>query len=128
MAICIKQLGSEYILYYQFTGNLTLDDIDALAEAEQPYFAALSPCDCMDLIIDLTDLYTITTDLFPRLHTMRLVNNGQVCTAVVVGANPYLRALVISLGLTSGTREFIFRATLDEAFEMLPSALNRAET
>ena len=122
MAIQIKQLGLESILYYRFTGDVTLNDINALAVDEAPYFAALPPDQCFGLIIDMTDLYTIVADLFPWLPHLRIVQDERICVAVVVGANPYLRALVISLGLTFSTRNFIFRDTLDEAINVLTTS------
>ena len=47
-----------------------------------------------------------------------------MCVVIVVGANPYLRALAISLGLLSNQHAFIFRQTMDEALATLATDLD----
>lgn len=59
-------------------------------------------------MLDLTDLYTIPAELFAPLQQTRLVRDRHVCVASVVGANAYLRALAISLGLLAAQHAFVF--------------------
>jgi len=117
--ISVETLTSDTCLYYRFTGHVRLDDFDALHAAEESACADLPGDRCLGAIADFSALETIGAPLFPRLQHMRLMTDARFCVVVVIGANSYLRALAISLGLTSGTREFIFRQTLDEALAVL---------
>lgn len=119
MSIHLSQLAPEPILCYTFSGHLTYADLEALRYAEDPYFAALPDRGGYDIIADLSALDTIDAALFPQLQEMRLVCDTRVCAVVIVGANPYLRALAISLGLVTQRREFLFRNTLTEALVLL---------
>ena len=117
--ISVETLKSSPCLYYRFTGHVAFEDFDALYAGEEPLFAALPEGRCLGAIADFSALETIGAPLFPRLQHMRLIIDARFCVVVVVGANSYLRALAISLGLTNDTREFIFRNTLDEALAVI---------
>ncbi|MBN2303080.1 MAG: STAS domain-containing protein [Anaerolineae bacterium] len=119
MPIHIHQLASDYILCYRFSGHITHADLEELRVAEEPFFDQLPPERCHSIIADLSDLHTLDATLFPPLQEMRLVCDTRVCVVVVVGANPYLRALAISLGLTSSQHGFLFRSTVEEALAVL---------
>lgn len=119
MPIHIELLEPAGCLYYRFTGHITREDLDALRAAEEPYFDTLPNDQCCGLIADLSELDTIGPQLWLPLQQMRLVTDEQVCTVVVVGANAYLRALAISLGIVNYQREFIFRASVEEALAAL---------
>ncbi|HEX3052346.1 MAG TPA: hypothetical protein VHP83_16920 [Aggregatilineaceae bacterium] len=116
--IDVEQLTPQY-LYYTFSGQITLQDLDALRTAEEPFFTHLPDKAFLGLILDLSDLDTIAAPLFPQLQRMRLVQDPHVCIVVVVGANPYLRALTQSLGLGISKYDFAFRQTVDEALNVL---------
>lgn len=119
MPIHVQAFESSYVLHYRFTGHLTADDLKATAAAEEPYFAGLNVDDCLSIIADFTDLETIPPTLFPQLRQMRVFSDERVCWVVIVGANPYLRALAISLGLLSARRRFTFRNSYDEGLRVL---------
>ncbi len=119
MPIHITPLASEFILCYRFTGHITHADLEALHQAETPFFDALPEGRCHSLVADMLRLDTIDASLFPQLQQMRMACDHSVCVVVVVGANPYLRALMISLGLVASTHGFIFRNSLDDALAVL---------
>jgi hypothetical protein len=122
--IHVEQLEQDSVLHYRFSGNVTLHDLDTLYRVEESFFAALAEEQCFNVIADLSDLYTIEARLFAELQQMRMVRDDGVCVVVVVGANPYLRAMAISLGMLSGKHEFLFRDRLDDAlneFRATPS-------
>ncbi len=118
MPIDVEQLTPQY-LYYTFSGQITLQDLDSLRIIEEPLFANLPDEACLGLILDFSDLDTIAAPLFPQLQRMRLVQDAHICIVVVVGANPYLRALTQSLGLGVSKYDFMFRQTVDEAINVL---------
>jgi hypothetical protein len=115
--IHVEPLGS--VLYYSFTGHLTLHDIEALNVDEAPFFTALPEGDYLGVIIDLSNLDTIAAELFPWLPRLRFVSDGRVQVALIVGANPYLRALVISLGALTGRQKFVFCHTVQDALDVI---------
>ncbi len=118
MPICIVPL-TPTTLAYQFEGRVTLADLDALRDAERPYFDA-APADVrISAILDFSGLDTISADLFPRLPHLRCIEDPRVRVVIVVGANAYLRALAISLGMIVSRPPFVFRRSLDEAMRDL---------
>jgi hypothetical protein len=116
--ISVDTLESD-TLYYRFAGNVTPDDFDALQADEDAVCAGLPNDRCLGAVADFTALETIRASLFPRLQYIRMMTESQVRVVVVIGANSYLRALGISLGLTSDTRDFVFRDTLDDALAVI---------
>ena len=118
MAICIVALTST-TLAYQFEGRVTFDDLAALRDAERPHFEALPRDAHLSVIVDFSGLDTIPADLLPQLPHMRFVADPRVSVVIVVGANPYLRALAISLGMIVTRPPFVFRRTMDEAMRSL---------
>lgn len=128
MPITVERIEPDSVLVYRFSGRITLGDLEALYAQEAPYFSALQPDDCLPIMLDLTDLYTIPAELFAPLQQTRLVLDRQVCVVSVVGANAYLRALAISLGLLAARHDFLFYATREEALSALGerSASHRA--
>ncbi|MBN1564929.1 MAG: hypothetical protein JXA10_13865 [Anaerolineae bacterium] len=121
MPIEIKRLeANDHILRYHFAGNITAADLIALTAHETPLFAGLADDDCFSVIADWSQIETIAASLFSELQHLRLIRDAKkVCGVVVVGANPYLRALAISLGIITQQQRFTFRATLDEALRAL---------
>ena len=117
MPIHVEPLGP--VLYYCFTGHLTLNDIEALNVDEEPHFTALPDGEYLGVIIDLSSLHTIAAELFPWLPRLRFVTDNRIRIAVIVGANPYLRALATSLGILTGQREFVFRSTVQDALDVI---------
>jgi len=117
--ITVRSLEARHSLHYQFSGRITADDFDQAAAAEAPYFDALQPGECLNLIVNLSALETISPDLFGRLKQMRLFASDRVCWVVMVGANPYLRALVISLGVLNQQRRFTFQDRFDEGLRAM---------
>jgi hypothetical protein len=106
-------------LMYQFQGHLTLHDLETVSVLETPYFAALTDGQCLHVLVDLTEIDTIAPSLFPQLQQMRVVQDSHICVVIIIGANPYLRALALSLGGLNSQHEFIFCRTLDEALHLL---------
>jgi hypothetical protein len=117
--IHVEAFESGSVLHYRFSGRLTADDLSAAATAEEPYFRALGKDDCLNIIADFTELETIPPDLFSDIKRMHVFSDEQVCSVVIVGANPYLRALAISLGLFTPGRRFTFRNNYDEGLRVL---------
>jgi len=117
--IAVESLKSETCLYYRFAGHVTPEDFDTLHASEETICAGLPGDRCLGVVADFDALETIGAPLFPRLQHMRLMTDSRFCVVVVIGANSYLRALAISLGLTNDTREFVFRDTLDEALAVI---------
>jgi hypothetical protein len=117
--IHVHTFQSGSVLHYRFSGHLTADDLDAAAATEEPYFRAASQDNCLNVIADFTDLETVPPDLFPGIQRMRLFRDERVCRVVIVGANPYLRALMISLGLLRPGRRFTFSNSYDEGLHVL---------
>jgi len=115
--IAVRSLNDSRTLYYEFTGRITVDDLRQMAVDEDAYFRALKPADCLDVIADLSALETFPPDLFARLQQARLFAGRQICEAVIVGANAYLRALLISLGIITQRHPFTFRDSPDERGE-----------
>jgi hypothetical protein len=116
----IERLESNpYILQYRFAGKITPADLSVLAAREAPLFAGLGVNECFSVVADWSQIETIAAPLFPHLQNMHLIRDPKVCWVIVVGANPYLRALAISLGVISQNSRFAFRATLDEALRLL---------
>ena len=119
MPIHVQAFESGSVLHYRFSGQLTADDLSAAAIAEEPYFHALGKNDCLNIIADFTNLETIPPDLFPDVKRMRLFRDERVCRVIIVGANPYLRALVISLGLLTPGSRFTLRNSYEEGLRAL---------
>jgi hypothetical protein len=117
--IHVHAFQSGSVLHYRFNGRLTADDLNAAAATEEPYFRAASQDHCLNIMADFTDLETIPPDLFPRIQQMRLFSDERVCRVVIVGANPYLRGLMISLGLLPPDRRFTFSSSHDEGLRVL---------
>jgi hypothetical protein len=111
----------ESALMYQFHGHLTLEDLESVHAAEIPYFAALQDGQCLNILADMTAIDAVAPSLFPQLQQMRMVTDEHICIVVVIGANPYLRALTLSLGGLNGHHDFIFCRALDEALHILKS-------
>lgn len=118
MSISVEQLESGY-LYYRLIGSITEDDFQALRSREEMIFGAASSGWCVGVVADFTGLHTIAPQLWTDLRQMRLVQDERICVVVIVGANPYLRALATSLGVTIARHPFVFRDTVDEALNLL---------
>ncbi len=123
MAICIVPL-TPTTLAYQFEGRVTSDDLVALRDTERSYFETLAADTALSVIVDFSGLDTIPADLFPQLPRMRFVADPRVNVVIVVGANAYLRALAISLGMIVSHPPFVFRRTMDEALRNLTPPSN----
>jgi hypothetical protein len=117
--IHVHAFQSGSVLHYRFSGRLTADDLSAAAATEEPYFRAASQDNCLNIIADFTDLEMIPPDLFPGIQQMRLFSDERACRVVIVGANPYLRGLMISLGLLPPGRRFTFSGSYDEGLHVL---------
>lgn len=111
--------GAEPVLVYRFSGRVTLADLENLRAQEAPFFSELAPNECLKIMLDFSELYTIPAELFAPLQHTRLVRDRRVCIVSVVGANPYLRALAISLGLIAARHNFVFSATREDALQTL---------
>jgi hypothetical protein len=122
--IDVQPFESGSLLRYRFSGRLTVEDLSAVATAEEPYFHALGKDNCLNIIADLTDLETISPTLFSDIQQMRMFSDGRVCRVFIVGANPYLRALAISLGLLTSNLHFTFRNSYDEELHLLGAGGN----
>ena len=120
MAIEIERLKSNApILHYRFAGNISGGDLDALTTHESALFSELANGECFSAVADWSHIETIPAPLFPQLQHMRLIRDEKVCRVVIVGANSYLRALAISLGVITRSDRFTFRPTLAEALYLL---------
>ena len=119
MPIHVRAFESGSVLHYRFRGRLTADDLSATATTEEPHFRALGKDECLNIIADFTDLETIPPDLFPAMQQMRVFSDERACRVVIVGANPYLRALMISLGLLNQGRHITFHSSYDEGLRVL---------
>ncbi len=128
MPIRIERTAASPYLCYRFSGAITPDDLDRLASVEESVFTTPSEGECLGVIVDLSAIDTIAANLFPQLQHMRIVRDDRFCAICVVGANPYLRALWISLGLVRGRSDISFRQTTDDAISILDYHLqaNRA--
>ncbi len=122
MPITVEAIPALDALYYRFSGQITHDDLNSAQEAEAPCFALLGEDGCITVIADMSGLHTISADLFPRLQNLRMVRDRRVCRVIVVGANPYMRALALSLGSFNGPHCFIFRSTLADALQSVEQA------
>jgi hypothetical protein len=123
MPIYLERLDPEGYLYYRFAGAVTREDIDRLYLRETSHFE--SGGYPLGVIVDFNDLDTIAAKLLPQLQRLRVIRSEQVYAVVFVGANPYLRALAISLGVISGQHDFIFRDSLEDAYFILNSYTQR---
>ncbi len=120
MSITVQSLSSNaYILHYCFSGQITAADLAQLGADERTFYDQLADDEVVSVLLDWSQLNTIPAQLFPQLQNMRLVRDEQVYWIIVVGANPYLRALAISLGVITANRRFTFRATLADALHIL---------
>ena len=119
MPITVESIDAEPVLVYRFSGRVTLPDLENLRAQEAPFFNTLAPGECLKIMLDLSDLYTIPAELFAPLQHTRLVRDRRVCIVSVVGANAYLRALAMSLGLIAARHDFVFSATREEALQTL---------
>jgi hypothetical protein len=117
--ITIESLASGNILCYRFTGVISEADLVDVRRQEPPHFEGLPDDRCISIIADMTGIDTIAPALFPQLHWLRLVSDHRVCVVAVAGANPYLRALTISLVNLTGRHAFIFCNTFDEALSVV---------
>jgi len=117
--INVEAIPASDALYYRFSGQITHDDLDSAQDAEASFFAPLGEGQCVTVIADMSGLHTISADLFPRLQNLRMVRDRRVCRVIVVGANPYMRALALSLGSFDGPHHFIFRPTLADALQSI---------
>jgi len=115
--INVESLPTSDTLYYHFSGHITHDDLDNAQDAEASCFAPLGEGQCVTVIADMSGLHTISASLFPRLQNLRMVRDRRVCHVIVAGANPYVRALALSLGSFNNPHRFIFRPTLADALQ-----------
>jgi hypothetical protein len=122
--IHVRAFESGFVLHYRFSGRLTADDLSALATTEEPHFRALGKGESVNIIADFTDIETIPPDLFPAMQQTRVFSDERVCRVVIVGANPYLRALMISLGLLNQGRHITFHSSYDEGLHVLEEGGN----
>jgi len=106
-------------LYYRFSGQITYDDLNSAQDAEASCFARLDDDQRITVIAEMSGLHTISADLFPRLQNLHMVRDHRVSCVIVVGANPYLRALALSLGSFDSPHRFIFRPTLADALHII---------
>ena len=102
MPIIVERIDPDPVLVYRFSGRITLGDLEALRAQEAPHFSTVQPDDCLRIILDLSELYTIPAELFAPLQHTRLVRDRRVCVVSVVGANAYLRALAMNGHLSPG--------------------------
>ena len=120
MSIEIERLKSNApIFHYRFARNISAGDLDALTTHESALFDELDNGECFSAVADWSHIETIPAPLFPQLQHMRLFRDENVCRVIIVGANSYLRALAISLGVITQSNRFTFCPTLDEALVML---------
>jgi len=107
------------VLVYEFSGRIALGDLETLRRLEAPAYDRLRSGDLLQVLLDLTHLYSIPAELFAPLQKSRVVSDPRVRVAGVIGANPYLRALATSLGLITLRRDFTFHPTRAEALAHL---------
>lgn len=120
MPIVVRPLDQPYALHYRFSSPLASKDLVLVRDAELPHYDALHEDECMRVVLDFSSMDTVSMGLLPRLARLRIMLDPQVCKVIVVGANPYLRAMAISLGIFNGNgREFVFCATLGDALQAL---------
>jgi len=123
MAVLLEASAAEGVLNYRFSGPITAEDLDHLRGAEEAVFTALAPDACVNIIADMGAIDSIAPSLFAQLQRLRMVADPRVCMVVVVGANSYLRALAISLGVIAPRlHPYAFTETLDEARRLLAAA------
>jgi hypothetical protein len=122
--IHIRSLEAGGVLHYRFAGRITAKDLNDLTAAEDAYFRALSQDECLSIIADFSELETVSPELFLQFQQMRLFSDARVCWVVIVAANPYLRALAISLGVITQHRRFTFRDSYDEGLRVLGLSSN----
>ena len=116
--IYLDQINSG-CLYYRLAGSITEHDLRRLRVQEDSVFNTFRDGEGVGVVADLTDLHTISPQLLSDLRQMRMVRDDHVRVVVVVGANPYLRALAISLGIAVGKHQFVFSETVDEALALV---------
>lgn len=109
-------------LLYHFAGRITREDLDTLQAAEDACFSALDAGHPVCVIADMSQVDTIATQLLTAVQRMRFLNDARVDRVLVVGANPYLRAMAISLGGLAGKRPFAFYSSMDTALHALDAA------
>ncbi|MCL4239125.1 MAG: hypothetical protein KJ047_12835 [Anaerolineae bacterium] len=119
MPINVEAIPASDALYYRFSGQITHNDLDSAQNAEASCFARLGDDQRITVIADMSGLHTISAELFPRLQSLHMVSDRRVCRVIVVGANPYLRALALSLGSFDSPHHFIFRPTLADALQSI---------
>lgn len=120
MPITVQPLDQPLALHYRFSDPLASNDLVKVRDAELPHYNALQDGECLRVVLDLSALETISSDLLPRLARLRIMLDPRVCRVIVAGANPYLRAMAISLGVfNDNNREFMFCATLEDAVSAL---------
>lgn len=119
MPITLHRLDRNNVLHYTFHGAISLDDIDALQETENPIFSTFDDNTCVHVIADFSTLETITADLLPRLSQLRLLRDPRICRTVIAGANPYVRAMALSLGaFAQPDRRFTFSPSVEAALAL----------
>lgn len=120
MPVAIQPLDQPLALHYRFSDPLVDIDLVKVRDAESPHFGALQEGECVRVVLDLSAVETISTDLLPQLARLRIMLDPRECKVIVAGANPYLRAMAISLGVFNANgREFVFCATLGDAVTAL---------
>ena len=125
MSIRIESAASGDALTYRFSGRISEDDMLKLRYAEDRYFASLPAGQCLNIIADFSEIDSIAPQLFPQLQRMRMVTEPRIGLVIVAGANSYLRALTISLGLVAGSvHNIIFSDSPESARSLLPAAVS----
>ena len=120
MPIALQQLDHPTALHYHFSGAISRDDIDTLHHTETAYFDALNDDDRVAVVADFSGVDTIPADLLPQLGQLRLLHDPRVRRTVIAGANPYLRAMAISLGIfAQADQPFTFCSSVTDAFDVV---------
>ncbi len=123
MAVLLESSGDEGVLSYHFSGRITPEDLDRARGEEDRIFAELADDACLNVIADFSEIDSIAPSLFPQLQRLHMVADPRVCMVVVVGANSYLRALTISLGvIIPQSHTYVFASTREEARQLLAAA------
>ncbi len=129
MTVSLEQLPSQPVLVYHFEGHVTLHDLMAVQAAEESLFSAVPERYRWHVILDMRTIDTIAAPLFPKLQQMHLARDPRVVRVVVVGANPYLRALVNSLDTAAPHHASpLFCNTLEAALELVRTVIADAPT
>lgn len=119
MTIHLHQITCQPILHYQYEGSITLNDLIALEASEEPFYAALVTGERLHVIVDMRAIDTIAAPLFPKLQRMVQARKDRIGQIAVVGANPYLRALMKGLGAVIDYPNMLHCATPEEAVTLI---------